>query len=172
MRVFIFILSCLVCNISFCQDFDLQDDNQKYIAALDSCKSISAKINLIRDKVKRDRVLIAVPDYYGCKMAGHSFNYTSFSNNWKDKNGNKVGKKIIHAIFYKKGKMMLYLEERINPNCFEIFNFLTDKNIDKITIFTTGESGAIFGGIGSETRSVVIYTNDRKIKKLIKRLSK
>jgi hypothetical protein len=170
MRFSFLILAYFVWNFSFCQDFNLQADNKAYIASLDSCRSIATKLKLIKEKVLRDTVFIAKPTLMGCKTGGYSFSYTMFSNKWVDKNGTDAGKKILHVIFYKKGRKMMYLERKIEPNCLKILEQLNEKNIDDIKIFNAKES-VIFGEIGSEMSSVVIYTTDRKVKKLIEKSS-
>ena len=66
---------------------------------------------------------------------------------------------------------MMQLEETLKPNSTQILDFLNENNIDKIVNFDPKMS-TIFGSIGEETNTIVIYTNDRTLKKIIKKYRK
>jgi hypothetical protein len=167
--IILFLLS--IYNPFFGQEIDLQKDNAEYLVKFDSTKNGSIKINLIKEKLLRDKIFIPDSCISICKMSGNEFKYTYFCNRWKNQSGKECGKKILHYIFYKKGKEMLQLDEAINPNSFKILDSLNDQNIDKIMNFDSKMS-AVFGSNAEGTNTIIIYTNDKTIKRIIKEYQK
>lgn len=163
--IILFLLS--IYNPLFGQEIDLQKDNTEYLVKFDSTKSVSIKINLIKEKLLRDKIFIPDSCISINKMSGYELKYTYFCNRWKNQSGKECGKKILHYIFYKKGKEMIQLDETINPNSNKILDFLNDQNIDKIMNFDSKMS-AVFGSNADGTNSIIIYTDDKTIKKVIK----
>jgi hypothetical protein len=158
-------------NPLFGQEFDLQKDNSEYLMKFDSSKNVSDKIDLIKEKLLRDKIFIPDSCISICNIEGYKFRYSSLCNKWKNQNGKECGKKILHYIFYKKGKEMIQLEETINPNSTQILDILNENNIDKIVNFDSKMS-AIFGSNAEGTNTIVIYTNDKTIKRIIKEFRK
>ena len=167
-KVFTFLFIFLICNSLLGQEFDLQKDNLEYLVKLDSTKSISNKIVLIKEKLLRDKIFIPDSCISVSKIAGYKYRSSFLCNKWKSQSGKECGKKILHYIFYEKGKEMIQLEETVNPNCIQILDFLNELNIDKILNFDPKMS-TIFGSSGEGTNTIVIYTNDYAIKKIIKK---
>ena len=170
-KAFTIIFILLIYNPLFGQEFDLQKDNSEYLVKFDSTKEVSDKIDLIKEKLLRDKIFIPDLCISICNIEGYKFKFSSLCNKWKTQSGKECGKKILHYIFYKKGKEMIQLEEAINPNSIQILNILNEKNIDKIINFDSKMS-AIFGSNAKETNTIVIYTNDRTIKRIIKEFRK
>ena len=168
-KIILFFL--LINNPLFGQEFDLQKDNVEYLIKLDSTKKVTNKILLIKEKILRDKIFIPDSCISISKTTGYKFRYSFLCNKWKNKSGKDCGKKILHYIFYKKGKEMMQLEETLKPNSTQILDFLNENNIDKIVNFDPKMS-TIFGSIGEETNTIVIYTNDRTLKKIIKKYRK
>lgn len=168
-RIILFLLS--INNSLFGQEIELQKDNAEYLIKFDSTKNFSIKINLIKEKLLRDKIFIPDSCISICKMSGNELKYTYFCNKWKNQSGKECGKKILHYIFYKKGKEMIQLDETINPNSNKILDFLNDQNIDKIINFDLKMS-ALFGSNAGETNTIIIYTNDKTIKRRIKEYRK
>ncbi len=171
-NTFIIILFLLlIYNPLFGQEIDLQKDNNEYLIKFDSAKNVSVKINLIKEKLLRDKIFIPDSCVSICKMSGNEFKYTYFCNQWKTQSGKECGKKILHYVFYKKGKEMIQLDETINPNSNKILDFLNEQNIDKIINFDSKMS-AVFGNNADGTNTIIIYTNDSSIKRIIKEFRK
>jgi hypothetical protein len=167
--IILFLLS--IYNPLFGQEIDLQKDNTEYLVKFDSTKNVSIKINLIKEKLLREKIFIPDSCVSISKMSGNEFKYTYFCNRWKNQSGKDCGKKILHYIFYKKGKEMIQLDETINPNSIRILDFLNEQNIDKIINFDSKMS-TIFGSNADGTNTIIIYTNDRTIKRIIKEFRK
>ncbi|MCU0350366.1 MAG: hypothetical protein MUF43_05980 [Flavobacterium sp.] len=161
----------LIYNSLLGQEIDLQKDNAEYLLKFESIKNFSSKKNLIKEKLLRDKVFIPDSCISINKIQGNQIKYTYFCNKWKSQSGKKCGKKILHFIFYKKGKEMIQLDETINPNSNKILDLLNDKNIDNIMNFDSKMS-AIFGSNADETNTIIIYTNDKSIKKIIREYRK
>jgi hypothetical protein len=170
-KAFKIIFILLIYNPLFGQEFDLQKDNSEYLIKFDSTKDITDKIDLIKGKLLRDKIFIPDLCISTCNIEGYKFKFSSLCNKWKSQSGKECGKKILHYIFYKKGKEMIQLEEAINPNSLQILDILSKKNIDKIINFDSKMS-AVFGSNAEGTNTIVIYTNDRTIKKIIKEFRK
>jgi hypothetical protein len=170
-KVFTIIFILLIYNPLFGQELDLQKDNIEYLVKLDSTKNVSNKIVLIKEKLLRDKTFIPDSCISICNIAGNKFRYSSLCNKWKNQSGKECGKKILHYIFYKKGKEMIQLEETINPNSKQILDILNENNIEKIVNFDPKMS-TIFGSSGDGTNTIVIYTNDKTVKKIIKKYRK
>ena len=168
MNYFICLLSVLLfCNKSFGQECDLQKDNKNYLLNLNYSNSVSNKIIIIKEKLLRDRFLIPDSTYSVCVVGKHEFKYSALTNKWKNQYGNDCGKKILHYIFYKKGKDMIELDETLFPNNIQILEFLNQENVDKILNLDSNESKTLFGERGFETNAIIIYTNDKEIEKKI-----
>jgi hypothetical protein len=167
--IILFLLS--IYNSLFGQEIDLQQDNTEYLINFDSTKNGYIKLNLIREKLLRDKIFIPDSCVSISKMSGNEFKHTYFCNRWKNQSGKECGKKILHYIFYKNGNEMFQLNESTNPNSKRILDLLNEQNIDKIINFDSKMS-TIFGNNADGTNSIVIYTNDRKIKRIIKEFRK
>jgi hypothetical protein len=140
----------------------LEKDNFEYVLKIKNENSLTNKLELITNKIYRDTIY--KPDSTYFKKRGY------FDNEYLDNLNKKCGKKVLHFVFYKKGKKTVQIDPLLlkeNQNIFENMNL---SNIEKIYYFEKdGQAQSIFGTIASEG-VIVIYTNDRKIKKLINKI--
>lgn len=162
-----FLIILLITINCYSQECELQNNNVAYLLKFETMTNSSEKIQMIKEKLIYDKIFIPDLTTTKCNIEGHTFMYKNFHNKWKNENGENCGKKILHYVFYKKGKEMAKLDELLEPENSEILNYLNQKNIEKILVFDTNYSKTLFGENGVDTKSIVIYTNDKNIKKLI-----
>lgn len=167
MQKYLKIFFLLICFKAYSQECQLKKDNDDYLLKLDESDDKTFKINLIKEKVLRDRNYIPVQDTTVCNLQSDKFKYLMFYNEWKNKAGQNCGKKILNYVFYNKGKEMFEIDEVLYPGSMKILDYLNEKNVEKIINLNADYSSALFGERGAETSAIVIYTNDKMIKRFI-----
>ena len=148
----------------------MQQDNKEYLFQFDATNRIPEKLILIKEKLIRDKVVFPDSCRSTSKISEYKFVKTFLCNQWKYSNGEVSGKKILHFVFYKKGKLILQLDDFLYPVNSKIIEYLNQTNTYKIEKFDEDFTTALFGTYGKDTNSIVIYTDDKKIKKLIKKI--
>lgn len=157
----------LICFKVFAQDCELKKENAFFLKKFRAEKSVSEKLLLISEKLDEDLKYFPDSITTSCTFGGNKFVYHWESNRWKDASGNSCGKKILFYIFYKKGQYIFELNESLYPKSKAVLGFLNEKNINKIEVFEPDFSKALFGARGEEIELIVIYTDDKEIKKII-----
>ncbi len=140
----------------------LEKDNHEFVLKLKNENSLANKLELITNKIYRDTIY--KPDSTSFKNRGY------FYNEYRDSLNKKCGKKVLLFVFYKKGKKKVQIDPLLFKENQIIFENMNVSTIERIYYFEkNGQSQAIFGTVASEG-VVVIYTNERKIKKLINKI--
>ncbi len=172
MQKYLTIFFLFICFKVYTQECQLRKDNDDYLLKLDESKDKTFKINLIKEKVLRDKNYIPIQDTTACNLQNDRFKYLMFYNEWKNEAGEKCGKKILNYVFYNKGKAMFEIDEVLYPGSMKILDYLNEKNVEKIINLNAEYSRALFGERGAETSAIVIYTDDKVIKRFILKESK
>ena len=172
MKHILFLIIGLTFINSVAQNSELQEENLTLLEKFKIAQTVSEKLLLISEKLNAD--LKYMPDSIStyCNIGGNRFEYKWEVNHWRDSKGKPCGKKILFYIFYKKGKYMLELNESHYPDRKNILGYLNEKNVDKILILEAKYSRVLFGTRGDEIESIVVYSDDKKIKKNIEQIIK
>lgn len=140
---------------------DLEKRNSIWLEEINREKNDSIRILKIKEKINSDTIYKRAID----KNLIIRDSFLNFEN--VDSNGNLCGTKILFILYYKKRKS-IYLNLEQNPEYKEIVENLNVRNVNVYILNPTSGATAIYGVRGS-SGAVVLKTNDKNLKKLIKK---
>ena len=137
----------------------LKQDNENYILQLKAESDPVKQLAIIADKLHRDTL-------YKPKETSTQYLRSTYLD-YIDEQTNSCGKKILHFVFFNRGEEMIKIDPLLLDEHQVVFEQINSSNLEMIYYFEKGvKSTAMFGAVAIEG-TVVIYTQDEKIKELI-----
>lgn len=166
MKIIYFILSLFLFNFCFSQKrtdsiCNLKSDNSQWQRNFENAQNNAERISLIKQKVFSDSIY---KDYNA------SFKTHDVISSATDKFGNDCGCKIFfHLNYLTTEALVLNLSQ--NPKIKPILNNLDFSNIDEIIPLFDSRAESLYGTFG-KCGAVILKTKDKRLIKLIKKISK